>query len=592
MLPQKFQSLFKLIKYILRNYRWQIIILAGLSFVGGIFEGIGVNAFVPLFSLLGGEENSTTGSSFVLWVQKLLQWFHLELNFKTLFIFIFIVFLSRTIVLFWVEYVRIRLIMGYEDQKRQSLFRGYLSSAWPYLLKQKLGHFETLVMTDVQQSGAFLSSITKTITIIASLLVYIVVALNISVSVTLITGAGGVLLFVVFKPLMKKSRTVSNAAAQMKRDGAHLINQTDVGMKALKAMGVEKELSTLAGNFFSTFKMVRTKMRLFKHINVIFTQPLSLAFIGGVFIVFRGSPGYSFASFLVLLYLIQRIFMYVEQLQGNLHEINETYPFFRSVLYSEEKMKEQQEAVTGAEKFSFSREIQFSDISFSYKNGSPVLSDIHFSIQKGECVGIVGPSGSGKTTLVDLLLRLFQPTKGKILLDGVDVQNISLSDWRSHIGYVAQDVFLLNGTLAENIRFYNPAITDAEVMEALTKADLDEFVQAQPKGMHTLVGERGVLLSGGQRQRVAIARALARRPEILILDEATSALDNESETQVQEVIKKLKGKITVIMIAHRLSTIMDCNRLVVVDHGKIQEEGAPDALLNDTQSYFYKVNHI
>jgi ATP-binding cassette subfamily B protein len=169
--------------------------------------------------------------------------------------------------------------------------------------------------------------------------------------------------------------------------------------------------------------------------------------------------------------------------------------------------------------------------------------------------------------------------KGKILLDGVDVQNISLSDWRSHIGYVAQDVFLLNGTLAENIRFYNPDITDAEVMEALTKADLDEFVQAQPKGMHTLVGERGVLLSGGQRQRVAIARALARRPEILILDEATSSLDSESESMIQDALNNLMKKKTVIVVAHRLSTIMKMDRIIVVDRGQILENGTHVQLL-------------
>jgi len=215
-----------------------------------------------------------------------------------------------------------------------------------------------------------------------------------------------------------------------------------------------------------------------------------------------------------------------------------------------------------------------------------------FSIERGEMIGLIGFSGAGKTTIVDLFLRLFQPSKGKILIDDVNIEDISMEQWRRNIGYISQDMFLKNGTIAENIKFYDEKITDGDMEEAAKMANIYEFIQTLPDKFSTLIGERGVLLSAGQRQRVVIARVLAKKPKILVMDEATSALDNESEIQIQKIIENLKGKITVLVIAHRLSTIINSDRLLVLENGKIIEQGRPQDLLEDKKTYFYKVYNI
>ena len=220
------------------------------------------------------------------------------------------------------------------------------------------------------------------------------------------------------------------------------------------------------------------------------------------------------------------------------------------------------------------------------------MSNVNFSLKKGEMVGLIGPSGAGKTTIVDLILRLFDPTEGKILIDGDDIKNLDIKDWRKNIGYVSQDIFLQNDTISNNIKFYNDDISEQDIIEGAKMANIYDFINNLPNKFQTIIGERGVLLSGGQRQRIIIARILARKPKLLILDEATSALDNESEIQVQKVIENLKGKITALVIAHRLSTIINSDRLLVIDKGKIVEQGKPQELLEDKESYFYKVYNI
>ncbi len=224
--------------------------------------------------------------------------------------------------------------------------------------------------------------------------------------------------------------------------------------------------------------------------------------------------------------------------------------------------------------------LRLEDVSFRYEPGSPdVLRDIDLDIQPGESVALVGRSGSGKTTLVNLLPRFFHPTRGRILLDGHDIEDLRLRDLRRQIAYVGQDVTLFADTVAANIAYGRLDSTEAEVREAAMAAHALEFIERLPDGFETMIGENGVLLSGGQRQRLAIARALLRDAPLLILDEATSALDNESERMVQAALRNLMHTRTTVIIAHRLSTIEHADRIVVLDAGRVMEVGRHADLL-------------
>lgn len=227
----------------------------------------------------------------------------------------------------------------------------------------------------------------------------------------------------------------------------------------------------------------------------------------------------------------------------------------------------------------FDRDIVFEDVGFQYDGGAAALSAVRFTAHKGEVIALVGASGAGKSTLVDLLPRFLDPTSGRITLDGVDLRDIRLDALRALTGIVSQDTVLFNDTVRANVAFGRPDATSTQLESAARAANALAFIEALPDGWDTNLGERGTRLSGGQRQRLAIARALLSDPPILILDEATSALDVESERLVQEAIDRLLEGRTVFVIAHRLATIQHANRILVLDGGRLVEEGTHEALL-------------
>jgi ATP-binding cassette subfamily C protein len=237
----------------------------------------------------------------------------------------------------------------------------------------------------------------------------------------------------------------------------------------------------------------------------------------------------------------------------------------------------------------FSEAIELRDIAFSYAGAErPTLQGISLRIEKGQSIGFVGQTGSGKSTLINLLLGLYEPTEGEILADGKPLGKPVPSNWHMRIGYVPQEIFLIDDTLFRNIAL---GVPDGEVdrerlNKAIISAQLQEVIEKMPQGLETQVGERGVMLSGGQRQRVGLARALYFDPEMLILDEGTSALDNETEAKFMRAVESLQGEITVISIAHRLTTVRGCNAIYVLIGGKIGEAGTYEELMEFKSEFF------
>jgi ATP-binding cassette, subfamily B, bacterial len=224
-------------------------------------------------------------------------------------------------------------------------------------------------------------------------------------------------------------------------------------------------------------------------------------------------------------------------------------------------------------------EVELKQVTFAYRDRQAAISNLSLKIPAGKTTAIVGATGSGKSTLVKLLLRLYEIDEGEILLDGQEIRTLKLSDLRSCIGWVSQDIFLFHGTVAENIAYGNLTATALEIENAAKLAEASQFIQALPQGYDTIVGERGQKLSGGQRQRLAIARAILKNPPILILDEATSAVDNETEFAIQKSLETITVNRTTIAIAHRLSTIRNADCIYVMENGKIAEQGTHTQLL-------------
>lgn len=231
-------------------------------------------------------------------------------------------------------------------------------------------------------------------------------------------------------------------------------------------------------------------------------------------------------------------------------------------------------------------EVEFSHVNFGYENCAPIFRDFNLSIAAGEHVGIVGMTGGGKTTLCELLLGMYELDGGTISINGRDIKTVKTDSLRREVGMIQQDTFLFSASVRDNIAYGREDATDAEIVEAAKLAEAHDFITALPNGYDTFVGERGVKLSGGQKQRIAIARMFLRNPKILILDEATSALDNETERQIQRAMQKLSENRTTITVAHRLQTVRGSNRILVLEHGSITEEGTHEHLMARRGVYY------
>jgi len=587
----KLIAIIKLSKQAFGKYKLQILLLIILGFITGALEGIGINATIPMISLATKEKVGETDAISQA-VEKVFLYFNIDFSLKYLLILICSLFIFKALALLFCNYTKFRITANYEEQTRNSLFNKTINANWPYLLKQKLGYLETILKIDILQGSTLLSIISDTVIILTGLIIYTIVAINISLHITLLAFAVGGVLFFCLKPLIRKTRAIAKKVSVINKETAHFVNENIVGIKTVKTMLISHKIIEIGKKYFNKLKKFKIKILLLRCTPNLFFQPIGLIFACILFVFAYKTPGFSLAVFVPITYLIYRIFQYIETLQKNLQNANQAVPYLEEVLRFEKEADENREKSKGSKSFKFKNALEFRNVSFSYNTDKMVLINLNFNIRKGEMIGLIGPSGVGKTTIVDLILRLFPLDRGEILIDGTNVSKIDIKKWRKNIGYIPQDIFLINDTIANNIRFYDNTITNKEIEKAAKKANIYDFIQALPKKFSSIVGERGVFLSVGQRQRIVIARILAKNPKFLILDEATSALDNESEMRIQEVIENLRNKITVLVIAHRLSTVINCDRLIILEKGKIIEQGVPNELLKDKKSYFYKIYNI
>ena len=321
----------------------------------------------------------------------------------------------------------------------------------------------------------------------------------------------------------------------------------------------------------------------FQAVTAFMTDFLNLAvmFSGGLFVYNGWINVGDFAAFIIFVNVfmnpIKRLISFVEQYQNGMTG----FVRFREIMDEKPENERSKAIIAGT----LAGDVDFCDLSFAYNEQSPVLNGISLHIPKGKKVALVGPSGVGKTTLCNIIPRFYEITSGSVLIDGIDIRDMTLDSLRENIGIVAQDVFLFTGTIYENIAYGKPSASEDEVRNAAKQARIHDFIMSLPEGYNTYTGERGVKLSGGQKQRISIARAFLKNPPILIFDEATSALDNATELAIQQSLEQLcKGRTTLI-VAHRLSTVKNADEIVVIDDGKIKEKGTHDELMNKNGMY-------
>ncbi|MDA0378114.1 MAG: ABC transporter ATP-binding protein [Bacteroidetes bacterium] len=360
------------------------------------------------------------------------------------------------------------------------------------------------------------------------------------------------------------------------------LNETLNGIRIVKAYGVEsREQAVFSKGVDELFQNVRKSIT-----GVAAISTVAGIVIGGVGILMITVGGHAIASgtmtlgdFVMYIFLIGLLAAPIVQMASIGTQVSEAFAGLDRIRELLEHPTEDEEDAQRQALPSVEGTIQLDDVHFAYEENVPVLKGVSLTAKSGTTTALVGSSGSGKSTLVSLVMAFNRPDKGRILIDGKDLMDIRLHDYRSWLGVVLQENFLFDGTVADNIRFAKPDASDEEVREAAKLANCHQFVSDFPDGYETVVGERGIKLSGGQRQRIAIARAILANPRILVLDEATSSLDSESEALIQQGFASLREGRTTFVIAHRLSTIRSADQIVVLEHGEIVECGTHAELM-------------
>ncbi|MEI8229656.1 MAG: ABC transporter ATP-binding protein [Candidatus Peregrinibacteria bacterium] len=566
---------------------WYLIIPVVFSVSSAIIEGISVGLLIPMLNGLMTKNFSflktTKGLSTLL---ELLPTSITSSN-RSLLILLLCIFVSSVILKNIFRYLSV-LGMSYiatrsHHHLRKVMFGRFLTFGKLFFDRTSTGHHTTIFSEFSYDALRPIFQINKYINALFSLLVYLLVMWTISWKITFFALPLFFILNLVVKRIIRNIKGYSVSLAQSGSDlGKKTVEilSTLLLVKSYCTEDAEKkhyaEISDRKARL--DYRIAATQELIFPLQEIITLLAALLLFAGMLYLMSHEQTSSS-SSFIVYFYLVinsankfgtlSNIQSVIASAEGALNEVMGVF---------DDTGKEHVEG--GGEEFtSLSREIAFRNLSFIFPGGRKVLDDVSFTINKGEMVAIVGPTGGGKTTIINLLMRFYDCPPNSLFIDGKDIRSFTIPSLRKHVALVSQETQLFHSSLFQNVSYGLPHVTVTQVEKAVAQARLTEYIRTLPLGLQTLVGDRGVKLSGGEKQRVSIARALLKGSEILILDEATSSLDSGTEHLIQEAINEAIKDKTAIVIAHRLSTIQHADRIVVIDHGHVAEQGTREELL-------------
>ncbi len=583
------QSNLKTMWFFLKPYKLHVFGLFVLAAIIGLLEAATVAAIYPMVSL-GMDMESGQDNILLSLIAKIAAIVPLEDAFASycilIIILVILVFLVKAVNVYFSAYLGTNIVRRVKER----IFRKQLAADYQYFLDEKQGGLVYITTTATAAVWTLVTSVARILS--EAILIVSIFLLLFSLNwkgASLVVVIGVVYYFITQYIGIKVSYTAGLGRAAAATSVHVILNEVFNGIKQIKVSLTEgRWLKGFEKSVRQQYVYVRKDkiwgeipghslwLLLFIAITIV-AMILRVQSPAGLTSLFPLFGTFAFAV-LRLLGPVTSFGYERMQIMAALPNTELTYATlhkeFTTIKDGEKELK------------SFTRNMQFDRVSFTHKGRNTTLKDVSMTLEKGKTTAIVGASGAGKTTIVDLLLRLFDPDKGEISIDGANLKEYKLSSWLGRIGLVSQDTFVFHDSVRNNITLGEDGYSEEQIIQAAKSASAHEFILEFPQGYDTIVGERGMKLSGGQKQRIAIARAIMKKPDILILDEATSALDNVSEAQVQEAINQISKDRTVVVVAHRLSTIIGADKTVVMENGRVMEEGTHSELIEKRGVYW------
>ena len=558
-----------------RKVAWILVISLGSA----VSQGVSIGLLLPLLQYIQNDGLPQGGGTHWRILESVYQVVGLSVNLGSLLVSVLILITLAQALLYLQRIYTNRLREDFVADLRRKAFGSFINADVGFLQNTNRGTLVNAMTEETERSGLAIFSYVDLVSRVMLVMIYAGVLLSISWQTSL-AGLGVILagsLLTQFQ--IVRSRRLGKEVVDLNNqlhgfaverfDGAREIKLNNAeDREQLSFRGLTGGLATVLSRYHKSAAQIR-----------LILEPVITG--GGLLIVFIGVVGFdvSLAQLAVFMYVLVRMAPEALQLNQHRHVLAAYMNSFDNVQRLMREASQRTTIVGGTRPFLGVEEgIALSGLSFSYNPSNPVLEDVSVTIPASKLTAIVGPSGAGKSTFLDLIGRLVDPSEGAILMDGVDVKEFDLPSLRKGIGVVSQDLLMFSDTVMMNIRYSYPEATDEEVYEAARRANADRFIDHLPKGYDTVLGHRGLTLSGGERQRLALARALLGDPSILLLDEVTSNLDAESERLIQNSIFYEAKDRTVIVVAHRLSMVERADKVIVLENGRVVEEGRPEDL--------------